>query len=70
MIGAPKDSDKTDLVGQIGKGSAAFETGDFESAIRHFKRSIELNKNNAQLWNDLGQSYRALNQLENAKKCY
>lgn len=70
MIGAPKDSDKTDLVGQIGKGSAAFETGDFESAIRHFKRSIELNKNNAQLWNDLGQSYRALNQLENAEKCY
>jgi Tfp pilus assembly protein PilF len=42
-------------------GMAAFENGDYQTAIRHFERSIKINPNVPRTHNDLGMCYLFLN---------
>ena len=49
-------------------GSSAKKFQDYELAIKHFKKSIDLNVKTDQVYYELGQSQFALNHLDNASK--
>lgn len=52
------------------QGSAYFNEGKYESAIKEFKKALKIDPKFAFAWDDLGLSYRKLNDFNEAIKCY
>lgn len=50
------------------KGNAAFQAGDFTSAVQHFTKAIELSPSDAVLYSNRSGAYASLKQFENALK--
>lgn len=50
------------------KGNAAFQAGDFGSAVEHFTKAIELSPSDAVLYSNRSGAYASLKQFENALK--
>lgn len=50
------------------KGNAAFQAGDFPSAVQHFTKAIELSPSDAVLYSNRSGAYASLKQFENALK--
>lgn len=50
------------------RGNAAFQAGDFSTAVQHFSKAIELSPADAVLYSNRSGSYASLKQFENALK--
>lgn len=50
------------------KGNAAFQAGDFSTAVQHFSKAIELSPADAVLYSNRSGAYASLKQFENALK--
>lgn len=48
------------------KGNAAFQAGDFATAVQHFTKAIELSPSDAVLYSNRSGAYASLKQFENA----
>jgi arylsulfatase A-like enzyme/Flp pilus assembly protein TadD len=52
------------------RGMIWVETGQFQKAKEEFLQALKMDPNNAIAWNNLGNAYRALDELDNAETAY